>query len=84
MLNWWSATRPSNTSARRAYLRRCARISLTRRWGQPVLGAALAAVAGAALGWPLLLSAALALLGAGLVSAVIMLDSCRRHADDLP
>ena len=72
-----------HTSSRTAYLRRCVRISLLKRWPWLLLFALLGALAGWS--WHGLRSAAVLGLAGLLLSALsIALSSWRRHAADLP
>ena len=70
--------------SRRAYLRRCVRISLQKRWPWPLLAALLAALAGWQVHLTLWALALLALAGLLLCAGWIALSSWRRHANDLP
>lgn len=72
------------TPSRTAYLRRCVRISLLKRWPWPLLFAFLGGLAGWLLDWPLWSAAALALAGLLLSALSIAVSSWRRHAADLP
>lgn len=74
---------PPRTLSRTAYLRRCVRISLLKRWPWPLLFAALGALVGWLLNWPLWAAALLALAGLLLSATSIALSSWRRHAEDL-